>query len=110
MVMRWFAVRTVYAHENSDGPPWYLDRHILIHADDDGDDLLERIEVVSARYLELNPNASVIGDHAAIALPDDLSELNGAEVWCMARHGETEPAEFYKLHYADLELQPEDEV
>jgi len=63
--MRWFAVRTVYAHENSDGPPWYLDRHILIHADDDGDDLLERIEVVSARYLELNPNASVIGDHAA---------------------------------------------
>jgi hypothetical protein len=106
--MKWYSIRAVYSHGNSDGPPIFEERIVLFRAED-----VERAftlaETESGQYLQVNPTYQRIGEWVAFEVAGGLSDLNKSEIWSGLSRSELSPERFYEQRYTAVELQPDED-
>ena len=109
MTDRWYAIRAVYEHgRQEDGAGVFCERLLLFRASEP-EVALEQAERESTRYLELNPDFRRIGEWSVYRMLESLEPENGAEVWSMLYLDRRSGEDFYREHYKELEVPPDDE-
>jgi hypothetical protein len=110
MAGHWYALRAVYEHSREeDGTGVFCERVLLFNADN-VEAALDQAERESARYLRLNPGFRRIGEWAAFAIhKNQCPPESGAEVWAMIYLDKRSGENFYREHYKNLEMPPDDE-
>jgi hypothetical protein len=102
--MPWYAIRSVYEHgRDEDGTAVFCER-VLIFRAPKFDDACALAERESARYLELNPEFTRIGEFTGFAIRARDLPSEGAEVWCMLYRDTLSGSDFYAQRYKQLEL------
>lgn len=102
--MQWFAVRTIFRHEQIAKGKGVFEEKIIVYRAADVDAALEMAKRDTTQYLDLNKGFVKTGKYEVFMLGHNESDLNGHEVWSHLSEGPFDTDQFYRDKYEKFRL------